>query len=172
LFIYKLSTPGVSGANNATVKLDSKGEPQPDCQLRIPKELGGRSYVDDEGYVSGPPELVTEIARSSRYYDLNAKKADDERAGVLEYVVVELDPNRVHWFIRRGDHFEDWPPGPDGIFRSEVFPGLWLDATALFAGDRRRLIRVLNRGLRTPVHAAFKAKLAAARRLHRRKPEK
>jgi Uma2 family endonuclease len=149
LFLYKLSTPGVSGANNATVKLDRKGEPQPDCQLRIPKELGGQSYVDDEGYVAGAPELVVEIARSSRHYDLNAKKADYERAGVLEYVVVELDPDRIHWFIRRGD-------------RSEVFPGLWLDAAALFTEDRRRLIRVLKRGLRTPEHAAFAAKLAEA----------
>ncbi len=178
LFLYKLSTPGVSGANNATVKLDRKGEPQPDCQLRIPKELGGQSYVDDEGYVAGAPELVVEIARSSRYFDLHAKKADYERAGVLEYVVVELDPDRIHWFILRGDRFEDLPPGPDGIYRSEVFPGLWLDANALFAEDRRRLIGVLKRGLRTPEHAAFAAKLAQAKGLHRkerrkrRKPEK
>ena len=67
---------------------------------------------------------MVEIARSSRYYDLNEKKADYERAGVREYVVVELDPDRIHWFVRRGDHFEDLPPGPDGIYRSEVFPAL------------------------------------------------
>jgi Uma2 family endonuclease len=164
LFQYKLFTPGVNGANNATVKLDRKGEPQPDCQLRIPRELGGRSYVDNEGYVAGAPELVVEIARSSRKFDLNAKKIDYERAGVLEYVVVEFKPDRIHWFIRRGDRSEDWPPGADGIFRSEVFPGLWLDADALFAEDRRRLIRVLKRGLRSPEHAAFVAKLAAARK--------
>jgi len=172
LFCYQMYTPGVDGEDNATVKLDRKGEPQPDCQLRIPKELGGQTYVDDEGYIAGAPELVVEIARSSRHYDLNAKKADYERAGVLEYVVVELDPNRVHWFIRRGDRFEDWPPGPDGIYRSEIFPGLWLDAAALFAEDRRRLIRVLKRGLRTPEHAAFAAKLAEARGLHKRERKK
>jgi Uma2 family endonuclease len=170
LFYYQMFTPGVGGANNATVKLDRKGEPQPDCQLRIPKELGGQSFVDEERYVAGAPELIVEISRSSRRFDLTAKKADYERARVLEYVVVELDPNRVHWFIRRRDHFEDLPPGPDGIFRSEVFPGLWLDADALFAEDRRRLIRVLKRGLRTPEHAAFKARLAEARRLQRKKP--
>jgi hypothetical protein len=163
LFYYQMCTPGVDGEDNATVKLDRKGEPQPDCQLRIPKELGGRTSVDDDGYITGAPELVAEIARSSRHFDLNAKKTDYERAGVLEYVVVELEPNRVHWFIRRRDRFEDLPPGPDGIYRSEVFPGLWLDSAALFAEDRRRLIRVLKRGLRTPEHAAFKAKLAEAR---------
>jgi hypothetical protein len=173
LFNYKVSTPGVSGANNATVKLDRTGEPQPDCQLRIPKELGGQTSIDDDGYVAGAPELVAEIARSSRHFDLNAKKNDYERAGVLEYVVVELDPDRVHWFIRRGDHFEELPPGHDGIFRSEVFPGLWLDAKALFAQDRRRLIRVLNQGLRTPEHKAFTAKLAqGSHGQKRRKTEK
>jgi Uma2 family endonuclease len=172
LFTYKMSTPGVSGANNATVKLDGKGEPQPDCQLRILKELGGKTDVDDKGYVTGAPELVVEIARTSRSFDLNAKKADYERAGVQEYVVVELDPNRVHWFIRRSDRFEDLPPGPDGIHRSEVFPGLWLDADALFTADRRRLIRVLKRGLRTPEHAAFAAKLAEARGPRKRKRKK
>ncbi len=55
-----------------------------------------------------------------------------------------------------------FPLVPNGVYRSEVFPGLWLDAKALFDEDRRKLIRVLKRGLRTPEHAAFVAKLAAA----------
>ncbi|MGP0063471.1 MAG: Uma2 family endonuclease [Isosphaeraceae bacterium] len=164
LFQYEGQTPGVEGADGATVKLDRKGEPQPDHLLLIPSALGGRSEVDDRGYVTGAPELVVEVSLSSRSYDLNQKKADYERAGVLEYVVVELDPNRIHWFIRRGLHFEDLPPGPDGIHRSETFPGLWLDGAALFAEDRSRLIRILKRGLRSPEHAAFVAKLAEARR--------
>ena len=108
------------------------------------------------------PELVVEIARSSRAYDLGAKKADYERAGVLEYVVVELEPDRVHWFVRRDDRFEGLTPGPDGIFRSEVFPGLWLDPEALYRGDLVRLIGVLEQGLAMPDHAAFAERLANA----------
>jgi Uma2 family endonuclease len=162
LFTYKMFTPGVGSPNNATVKLDPKGEPQPDCQLRIPRELGGQTYVDNDGYITGAPELVIEVARSSRHFDLTVKKADYERAGVREYVVIALDPNEVYWFIRRGDRFEDWPPGPDGIHRSEVFPGLWLDADALFVKDRRRLITVLEQGLATTEHTAFVAKLDEA----------
>ncbi len=77
-------------------------------------------------------------------------------------MVVELDPDRIHWFIRRGDRFEDLPPGPDGIYRSEVFPGLWLDADALFAEDRRPADQGLETGPCTPEHAAFAAKLAQA----------
>jgi Uma2 family endonuclease len=163
LFYYQLHTSGVEGADAATVKLDPKGEPQPDCKLFIPAELGGQSDVDAEGYLAGAPELIIEIARSSRTYDLGAKMADYERAGVREYVVVELDPDRVHWFVRRGDRFEELPAGPDGVYRSEVFPGLWLDPQALFSEDRRRLIEVLDEGLATPQHAAFVARLAEAR---------
>ncbi len=163
LFHYKCHTPGVRSPNNATVKLDRKGESQPDTQLRIPAELGGQSSVNAEGYITGAPELVVEIARSSRAYDLGVKKLDYERAGVREYVVVELEPNRIHWFIRRGEQFEEWPAGPDGVYRSEVFPGLWLDPQALYSEDRHRLIDVLGEGLATPQHAAFVAQLAEAR---------
>ncbi|MGZ3335756.1 MAG: Uma2 family endonuclease, partial [Isosphaeraceae bacterium] len=118
---------------------------------------------DPEGYFAGAPELIIEIARSSRAFDLGAKKADYERAGVQEYVVVELDPDLIHWFIRRDDRFEDLPPGPDGVYRSEIFPGLWLDPEALFAKDRVKLIGVLHQGLATPAHAAFLARLEKAR---------
>jgi hypothetical protein len=107
--------------------------------------------------------MVVEIARSSRSFDLKQKKADYERAGVLEYLVVELEPNRIHWFMRNGDHFENLLPGPDGIYRSIVFPGLWLDGGALFAEDRRRLMEVLDQGLATAEHAAFVERLAKAR---------
>jgi Uma2 family endonuclease len=162
LFHYKCHTPGVRSPNNATVKLDRKGESQPDTQLRSPAELGGQSSVNPDRYITGAPELVVEISRSSRAYDLGVKKLDYERAGVREYVVVELDPNRIHWFIRRGEQFEELPAGPDGVYRSEIFPGLWLDPQALFSVDRRRLIEVLDEGLATAEHAEFAAQLARA----------
>jgi len=162
LFHYRRFTPGVRSPSDTTVKLDPQGEPQPDCQLRIRAEPGGQTDVDDEGYIAGAPELVVEVARSSRHYDLKQKKADYERAGAREYVVVELDPKRIHWFIRRGMRLAHLPPGPDGIYRSKVFPGLWLDPGALYAEDLDRLIQVLEQGLATPEHAAFVARLAEA----------
>jgi Uma2 family endonuclease len=158
---YRRFTPGLRSGANTTTKLGVYGEPQPDSQLRIPFESGGQTRVVD-GYVTGAPELIVEVARSSRAFDLGSKKLDYERAGVREYVVVELDPDRIHWFILREGTFQDRPPGPDGIFRSEVFPGLWLDPEALYAEDLDRLIEVLEQGLATPEHAAFAARLAAA----------
>jgi Uma2 family endonuclease len=163
VFNYQVETPGVVGAGGATVKLDLKGEPQPDRELFIPAELGGQVARDSKGYFIGPPELVIEIARSSRAYDLGVKKAAYELAGVREYLIIELDPNRIHWFIRRGNQFEGLPPGPDSVYRSEIFPGLWLDSQALYDEDLVRLVAVLNEGLATPQHAAFVAQLAEAR---------
>jgi Uma2 family endonuclease len=161
-FYYRWKTFGVRCEDGVTIKLGRQGEPQPDHVLRIPTELGGQTFVDDEGYIGGAPELVVEVGRSSRAYDLKQKKADYEAAGVREYMVVELDPNRVHWFSRRGSRFVVLRTGSDGIYRSRVFPGLWLDPKALYAQDLDRLIRILEEGLATPEHAAFVAKLAAA----------
>jgi Uma2 family endonuclease len=158
---YRRFTKGLRGGRNCTVILDESGECQPDGHLRIPEALGGRSRIV-EGYIVGPPELAIEVSRSSRYYDLNNKKADYERGGVLEYVVFALDPDQIYWFIRRGDHFENLPPGPDGIYRSEVFPGLWLDPEAFYAEDLDRLVEVLEQGLATPQHAEFAARLVRA----------
>jgi Uma2 family endonuclease len=158
---YKRATKGLRSGKNATVILGSFGETQPDGHLRIPEALGGQTRIE-RGYIVGAPELVIEVSRSSRSYDLNEKKAEYALAGVLEYVVVELEPDRVHWFILRDGLFEDLPVDADGIYRSSVFPGLWFDADAFFAEDMDRLIEVLEQGLATPAHAAFAAKLMAA----------
>jgi len=159
---YAEFTPGVRGSINASTLLDDLGEPQPDVSLRILPECGGRTR-NEGAYLAGAPELIVEIARSSRKTDLGAKLRDYERAGAPEYLVVELDPDRNHWFVRGGERLVPLPPGPDGLFRSEVFPGLWLDPEALFAGDRARLRAAVNRGLATPEHAAFVARLEQAR---------
>ena len=156
---YKRFTSGVRGAHNATTQFDDYGEPQPDIQLRIPEELGGQSRIVG-GYVVGPPELVVEVSTSSRRHDLGPKRADYERAGVAEYLFVGLDPQEVRWFVRRDHRFEEMTPDMDGVYRSSIFPGLWLDSRALFAEDTDALIATLERGLATPEHAAFVERLA------------
>ena len=162
LDLYRRRTPGVDVLDNASTALDDRGEPQPDAQLRILPECGGQTRTERR-IIVGAPELVVEVADTSRAIDLGAKRADYERAGVLEYVVATLDPEDVHWHVRRGDRLVRVPPGPDGLYRSEVFPGLWLDPAALLENDLDGLIAVLERGLATPEHAAFVARLAAAR---------
>jgi hypothetical protein len=65
--------------------------------------------------------------------------------------------------VSRGGKFEPLVTGPDGLLRSETFPGLWLDADALLRLDLRRLLAVLRQGLVSPEHAAFVARLESAR---------
>jgi hypothetical protein len=50
-----------------------------------------------------------------------------------------------------------------GIVRSETFPGLWLDTAALLGFDLPVVLRTLQQGLAAPEHAAFVARLQAAR---------
>ncbi len=162
IFHYRMMTPGLGSAGNATTYLggeDGKDEVQPDRQLRIPEQLGGSSRIVG-GFVSGPPEFVAEVAKTSRKYDLGTKKRAYERTGVREYLFVGVGPEGVRWFVLRDGVYVEIRPGDDGLYHSETFPGLWLDAAALFDEDPVALVAALDRGLATPEHAAFAARLA------------
>jgi len=65
--------------------------------------------------------------------------------------------------VRRGQGFVELTPGADGIWRSEFFPGLWLDAEALLRGDAAGVLQVLDRGLASPEHAAYVERLRQQR---------
>jgi hypothetical protein len=41
------------------------------------------------------------------------------------------------------------------VLRSEVFPGLWLDARAMIRGDMATVLRVLGEGLASHEHEEF-----------------
>src|SRR5262249_35767334 len=91
--------------------------------------------------------------------DLHGKKADYQKAGVLEYVVLALRTQQVFWFVRRRGKYQEVPLPADGIFRALHFPGLWLDAEAMLRDQRARVLAALKQGLATPEHAAFVARL-------------
>jgi Uma2 family endonuclease len=160
LNLYRIATAGTRALDNATILLGPDSEPQPDGILLILPEYGGQSRVDGK-FLAGPPELVVEVAYSSQAYDLHSKYRDYEKAGVREYVVLVLHQKRVEWFVSREGRFEPHPAGEGGVFRSVAFPGLWLDSSALFAGDPARFVETLQRGLATPEHAAFVQQLWA-----------
>ncbi|MDX1946729.1 MAG: Uma2 family endonuclease [Pirellulaceae bacterium] len=162
LVVFEAHTPGVQTADNATVRLDLDNEPQPDCLLRIRPECGGQSQSGD-GYVEKAPELVAEIAASSASYDLHDKLNAYRRNGVREYIVWRVWDQSIDWFVLRGGRYELLAPAGDGITRSEVFPGLWLDSAALLQGDLPRVLAILQQGVANPEHAEFVARLAAAK---------
>ncbi len=69
---------------------------------------------------------------------------------------------QVDWFVLRGGQYELIVPADDGILRSTLFPGLWLDPSALLRGDLAAVLAVVRQGLNTPEHAAFQAELQGA----------
>lgn len=156
---YLIRTPGLDGGDNSTVRLDLENEPQPDLHLRIPEEHGGQSTIGADGYIEGPPELAVEIAASSFSYDLHDKLRAYQRNGVQEYLVWRVDDGAVDWFAMRGGRYQQIAADDEGVLRSDVLPGLWLDVEALLAGDLVRVRAVLDRGIGSAEHAELCARL-------------
>ena len=122
--------------------------------------------LDADGYiVKGAPELIVEIAASSVSFDLGAK----------------LGRLSCRNFWRRGNILCNgrmtggltgsccgtgsicgWPPMAKGVYRSEIFPGLWLHAEALVAGRLADVLTVLQRGIASAEHGEFVKHLASA----------
>lgn len=160
---YAAATPGTR-ANSASTTLMEEDAPQPDNHLRIVSEAGGkakRSTKYKRKYLEGGLELVAEISLSSADYDLHDKLDVYEQAGVLEYLVVLVEEQDIRWFHRQKKSLVPMPTPPDGIWRSRVFPGLWLNGPALLAGSLAEVLATLQQGLQTPEHAAFAKQLAA-----------
>jgi Uma2 family endonuclease len=156
---YEAGTPGVQAGDSGTVRLDLDNEPQPDALLFIDPACGGQARIDADDYIAGAPELVAEVASSSASYDLHVKLRVYRRNGVREYIVWRVLDGEIDWFVLRDGQYERLPRGADGLYRSTVFPGLWLDPAALLQGDLATVLAVGQRGLASPEHTAFVAGL-------------
>lgn len=165
LGVYASETPGAMVQTNVTMRLDELSEPMPDALLRVLPENGGRSRIDAERYLWGPVELVGEVAVTSAAHDLHQKKALYMRHGCLEYLVVVVHELEVHWFALENGDYLALREDEAGVIRSRVFPGLWLDAPALLAGDAAKLLSTLREGLKSNEHSAFVKALADRRPL-------
>ena len=160
LLCYAAYTPGVRGDDNATVRLDFDNAPQPDVLLRLVPEAGGQSRVSDDGYLEGAPELIVEVAASSASIDLHDKLRAYRRNGVREYVVWRTGEQRIDWLELVDGEYRPLPPDGEGVVHSRVFPGLRLAAAALLEDDLAGALAELNKGLDSPEHRRFVAKLA------------
>ncbi len=162
LWTYRAATPGVIGGDNGSLRLDLDNMPQPDAYLMIDPACGGQARIDDDDYVAGAPELIAEVAASSVSYDLHEKLTVYRRNGVCEYIVWRVRDAELDWFVLREGKYESLASTPTG-YRSAVFPGLWLDPSALLAGDLASVQKMLQLGLATAEHAAFVAELQRRR---------
>jgi len=160
---YRAATPGTRAGTNTTARLSLDNEPQPDALLLIDPACGGQAQINPNDYVELAPELVAEVSASTASFDLNSKLDAYCRNGVREYLVWRVLDRQFDWFARRGHAFEHLVPGSDGILRSEVFPGLWLDSAALLRGDMLRVLDVVRQGSASDEHSRFVERLAQAR---------
>jgi Uma2 family endonuclease len=159
LSVYKAFTLGTASGHNTTSFL-LEDTPQADLNLRLLPEYGGASSVEDK-YLQGVPEFLAEICRSSASYDLHVKFDLYEAAGVPEYLAILLYEQEVRWHVLMNGEYQLLPPDPDGLWRSRIFPGLWLDGKALLAGNLQQVLVRLQEGLDSPEHKQFVAELAA-----------
>lgn len=150
---YAIETPGTESVNNATWLMLGDA-PQPDAALRVVSACDGGSS-DDGKFFRGTPELVLEVSNSSTAYDLHQKLDLYAAAGVGEYVTVLLREQEVRWHRLENGRFIVINPATDGVIRSTVFPGLWLDLVAFLKHDMRGVLAVLQDGLRSDEHSAF-----------------
>jgi Uma2 family endonuclease len=159
---YESATPGVEGGDNTTLQLDLDNDPQPDAYLLIDPAAGGQCVFTDDDYIANGPELIVEITASSASRDLHQKFDAYRRNGVREYVVWKTIEEEIVWFRFQDDVYVEVEP-MDGLFKSAVFPGLWLDAAAMIRGDLKSALETLGEGLATPEHADFVKQLESQR---------
>jgi hypothetical protein len=159
---YRAFTPGVQAGDNGSMRLDMDSEPQPDAAMIIEPSRGGRVQISPDDYVVGGPELVAEVAASSVSIDLTTKLRIYRRNQVQEYLVWRILEQSLDWFTLRNSQYERLLVNADGFYQSEVFPGLWLDAAALTRFEPAAVLLGLQKGLASPEHAAFVAKLDQA----------
>jgi Uma2 family endonuclease len=152
---YEAVTPGVTVCDNITVRLDAENEPQPDALLRLDESNGGQSRISEDDYIEGVPELIVEIAASSASYDLHDKRRAYRRNGVREYLVWLAQERAFRWYGLVEGEYVLQQPDDQGILRSQAFSGLQLAVDALLAGDRQRVLAVLEEGMGSEAHRLF-----------------
>jgi Uma2 family endonuclease len=129
---YAAKHPGVRHAINTTIQLGPDDTPQPDGLLF---RQGGACGVDATRYLSGPPELVVEIAASSVSRDAREKLITYRRARISEYLLWRVEDEVIDWFVLEDDEYRPLPISDSGIIESRAFPGLRLDVPAALRLD-------------------------------------
>ncbi len=155
LGVYYAATPGVLAADNTTVRLDGENEPQPDAILFINPNLGGQCRISEDDYIEGSPELIVEIAASSAAYDLYDKKRAYQRNGVQEYLVWQVYEHEISWWKLQEGEYIALETDENGVIKSQVFPGLWLEVRSLLEGNLAEVLKRLQEGIESVEHQDF-----------------
>jgi hypothetical protein len=76
---------------------------------------------------------------------------------------VVIRQRAVRWFVLQDGQYEEQQTDADGLFKSTVFPGLWLQQTALLQLEGAQVMGTLRQGLESPEHAVFVQQLQSRR---------
>ncbi len=164
---YSSYTPGVTAHIERSLNLLGHTSVQPDVCLVIAPECGGQTRVGSARLLEGSPELIFEIAASSANYDLFEKKAAYHTNRVQEYIVWRTLDCRLDWFAWTTEEFVLRSPDSQGLLKSNVFPGLWLDVRALLQERFDAVLDTARRALESPEHRQFVTQLRKARKAKR-----
>ncbi len=93
------------------------------------------------------PEFIAEISASTVSIDLGAKKTAYERNGVQEHLVWQVLDQEIDGFWLENDRYSLLQANGDGITRSRIFPGLWLDRSALLRDEMNRVLDIVRQGV-------------------------
>lgn len=160
LGVYFLSTESVRLSDNITYIANEEYEPQPDAVLRIDENKGGKSWINDNDYLEGAPELIVEIASSSASYDLHDKLELYEQKGVQEYIVWRVLDEQIDWFGLEDGKYKKFTADKQGIIESEVFPGLRLNVEAMLEDNLQKVSANLQKGLKSKKYKNFVKQLS------------
>ena len=151
---FRSSLQRLRVADNTSLRIDTANEVQPDAMLLLDPDRSGGTWLEGR-LLRGSPELIVEIAGSSARLDAGAKRDLYERIGVREYLLWRVPEQRIDWWRLADGRFLPLNPDEQGILRSAVFPGLWLNVPALIAGRMDLVKTTLDAGLAGAEHLAF-----------------
>ncbi|HLP89181.1 MAG TPA: hypothetical protein VK184_11410 [Nostocaceae cyanobacterium] len=57
---------------------------------------------------------------------------------------------KIDWFYLEKSEYISLTPDSNGIIKSKIYPGLWLDITALLEGNMTQILAILQTGLNSP----------------------
>lgn len=157
---YQMPTYNLDLLDNVTYIASEDYEPQPDAVLRIEEIAGGGSWINEDDYLEGAPELVVEIASSTASYDPHDKLEIYERKGVREYIVWRVFDEQIDWFFLENGKYHRREPNKQGIIESDVFPGLRLNVPAMLEDDSQKVLSELQKGLQSKKYKEFSRQIA------------
>ena len=135
--IYRL---GKLFTSRVAFKLNNKNAPEPDIAFVSAKE----AKRIKRGYVEGPPDLAIEIVSpESVYRDYYQKREIYEKAGVLEYWIIDPDEKKATFYIRKGSRYVEGKVVKH-YWHSQVLKGLSLDVRWFWSAHRPRIFDVLR----------------------------